>query len=351
MKLKNILKSIKEDVQAPRNVSEMLAKYPKLKVALIDGLKVTNPEIITSINLLISTPSKFEILTANKQTFEMEYNKIGYTAIIDGVKYNLDGNADEKQRGQKALNNLLGKGELKKKDDGSGDSTETPTEEPTDTSTPPAETSDTTEEPAINEDMLYEIRRIQNRAGIKCLFPNSLKNANDILSRVGLNESQSGKIHIGTDTRNDTEYYFETKTGTFHVDIIDGAGNRWAKVKNVNTIDDILAKVKSFKWTDEGKKLFPEALNESFKQASITSIKIPSLRRKFNEAGYPVNKIETYNHHTAGPVLSVEFKNSIQDINDFLEAYQDMQQGNIYLPDIEGEYNTGGNKWIFNFSK
>lgn len=169
MKLKNILKSIKEDVQAPRNTAEMLAKYPKLKSALVNGLKVINPEIITSINLLVSTPSKFEILTANNQTFEMEYNKIGFTAIIYGRKYDLNGSADEKQKGQKALNNLLSKGELEKKDDGSGDSNtdDTSTDTSADTSTDSAPTPDTTEEPTVNEDMLYEIRRIQNRAGIK----------------------------------------------------------------------------------------------------------------------------------------------------------------------------------------
>jgi len=61
----------------------------------------------------------------------------------------------------------------------------------------------------------------------------------------------SDKIHIGTDTKTDSDIYFEPATGTFSINVIDAAGNRTNKLQ-VNTIDDVLAKFPNWKWTREG---------------------------------------------------------------------------------------------------
>ncbi len=61
----------------------------------------------------------------------------------------------------------------------------------------------------------------------------------------------NGKIHIGTDTKTDSDIYFEPKTGAFYINIIDPAGNRTNKLQ-VNTIEDVLSKFPNFKWTKEG---------------------------------------------------------------------------------------------------
>ena len=68
-------------------------------------------------------------------------------------------------------------------------------------------------------------------------------------------------IHIGTDTKTDSDIYFEPSTGTFSINVIDAAGNRTNKLQ-VNTIDDVLAKFPNWKWTEQGKAEFSDALNE-----------------------------------------------------------------------------------------
>ena len=72
-----------------------------------------------------------------------------------------------------------------------------------------------------------------------------------------------GKIHIGTDTKTDSDIYFEPSTGAFYINIIDPAGNRTNKLQ-VNTIDDVLAKFPNWKWTEQGKAEFSDALNENY---------------------------------------------------------------------------------------
>jgi hypothetical protein len=72
----------------------------------------------------------------------------------------------------------------------------------------------------------------------------------------------AGKIHIGTDTKTDSSIYFEPSTGTFSINVIDGAGNRTNELQ-VNTIHDVLKKFPNWKWTKEGQAHFPEALDES----------------------------------------------------------------------------------------
>lgn len=61
----------------------------------------------------------------------------------------------------------------------------------------------------------------------------------------------NGRMHIGTDTKTDSDIYFEPKTGAFYINIIDPAGNRTNKLQ-VNTIEDVLSKFPNFKWTKEG---------------------------------------------------------------------------------------------------
>jgi hypothetical protein len=73
-------------------------------------------------------------------------------------------------------------------------------------------------------------------------------------------------IHIGTDTKTDSDIYFEPSTGTFSINVIDAAGNRTNKLQ-VNTIDDILAKFPNWKWTKEGEAQFPEMLENNLEEA------------------------------------------------------------------------------------
>ena len=72
----------------------------------------------------------------------------------------------------------------------------------------------------------------------------------------------TGMIHIGTDTKTDSDILFEPKTGTFYINVIDAAGNRTNKLQ-VNTIDDVLAKFPNWKWAEAGKAEFPDALDEA----------------------------------------------------------------------------------------
>ena len=46
----------------------------------------------------------------------------------------------------------------------------------------------------------------------------------------------TGMIHIGTDTKTDSDILFEPKTGAFYINVIDASGNRTNKLQ-VNTID------------------------------------------------------------------------------------------------------------------
>ena len=72
----------------------------------------------------------------------------------------------------------------------------------------------------------------------------------------------TGMIHIGTDTKTDSDILFEPKTGTFYINVIDAAGNRTNKLQ-VNTIDDVLAKFPNWKWAEAGKAEFADSLDEA----------------------------------------------------------------------------------------
>lgn len=85
-------------------------------------------------------------------------------------------------------------------------------------------------------------------------------------SKKKINEAYKvgDKIHIGTDTKTDSDIFFDPKTGTFSINVIDASGNRTNKLQ-VNTIDDVLAKFKSnWKWTEAGKDEFADALDEVY---------------------------------------------------------------------------------------
>jgi len=76
-------------------------------------------------------------------------------------------------------------------------------------------------------------------------------------NQLNINNEAIDKIHIGTDTKTDSDIYFEPSTGTFSINVIDAAGNRWNKLQ-VNTIDDVIAKFPSWSWTEKGIEMFPE---------------------------------------------------------------------------------------------
>jgi len=84
----------------------------------------------------------------------------------------------------------------------------------------------------------------------------------EIERRAAMMKETSDKIHIGTDTKTDSNIYFEPATGAFSINVIDAAGNRWNKLQ-VNTIDDVVAKFSNWKWTEAGKAEFADELNET----------------------------------------------------------------------------------------
>jgi hypothetical protein len=71
--------------------------------------------------------------------------------------------------------------------------------------------------------------------------------------------ADGGKINIGTIKKTDTDVLFDKQSGTFYVNLIDGAGNRVNKV-NVNTIDDVFEKYPTFKLNTIGQKEFPDSM-------------------------------------------------------------------------------------------
>ena len=72
----------------------------------------------------------------------------------------------------------------------------------------------------------------------------------------------TGMIHIGTNTKTDSDVLFEPETGIFYINVVDAAGNRTNKLQ-VNTIDDVLAKYPNWKWTEQGKAEFADSLDEA----------------------------------------------------------------------------------------
>jgi len=106
-------------------------------------------------------------------------------------------------------------------------------------------------------------------------------------------EKTTDKIHIGTNTKTDSDIYFEPSTGTFSINIIDPAGNRTNKLQ-VNTIDDVLAKFPNWKWTEQGKAEFSDALNEGyarFRNETKTRTKPEQFHQAVKEVKKKVNEI------------------------------------------------------------
>ena len=100
-------------------------------------------------------------------------------------------------------------------------------------------------------------------------------------------------MHIGTDTKTDSDIYFEPSTGTFSINVIDAAGNRNNKLQ-VNTIDDVLAKFPNWKWTEQGKAEFNDALNEGyaqFRNNTKTRTKPEQFHQAVKEVKKKVNEI------------------------------------------------------------
>jgi hypothetical protein len=82
----------------------------------------------------------------------------------------------------------------------------------------------------------------------------------------------------------------------------------------------------------------------------IKSFKISLLKKEFEQMGFPISKIEAYEHWTAGPVLAVEFKNSI-DIDEFYNAYEELQFKITNLPDISDSTQINKNEYLFHVEK
>jgi len=121
--------------------------------------------------------------------------------------------------------------------------------------------------------------------------------ADDYIKPQGGRQStqlEEGKMHIGTDTKTDSDVYFDTETGTFHINVIDAAGNRWNKLQ-VNTIDDVLAKFKpNWKWTKAGEAKFSDALDEAtgFKSGKeFINIKLQKYPKALSKVNNLINMI------------------------------------------------------------
>ena len=110
----------------------------------------------------------------------------------------------------------------------------------------------------------------------------------EIERRASMMKEASDKIHIGTDTKTDSNIYFEPATGAFSINVIDAAGNRWNKLQ-VNTIDDVVAKFPNWKWTEAGKTEFSDALNESYSKFK-TETKTRGKADQFHQAVREVRK-------------------------------------------------------------
>lgn len=82
----------------------------------------------------------------------------------------------------------------------------------------------------------------------------------EIRRRAAMIKESPGKVHIATNTADDSDIYFEPSTGAFHYNVIDGNKNRWNKLE-VNTVDDVVAKFPSLKWTDKGRAIFKDELH------------------------------------------------------------------------------------------
>jgi len=94
--------------------------------------------------------------------------------------------------------------------------------------------------------------------------------------------ADGGKINIGTIKKTDTDVLFDKQSGTFYVNLIDGAGNRVNKV-NVNTIDDVFEKYPTFKLNTIGQKEFPDSMAMGGKvkfQDKVKAIKASLLKTK-----------------------------------------------------------------------
>jgi hypothetical protein len=110
----------------------------------------------------------------------------------------------------------------------------------------------------------------------------------EIERRARMIRESSDKIHIGTDTKTDSDIYFHPSTGTFSINVIDAAGNRTNKLQ-VNTIDDVLAKFPNWKWTSKGKAEFSDTLNEGYAQFK-NETKTRSKPDQFHQAIREVKK-------------------------------------------------------------
>ena len=112
------------------------------------------------------------------------------------------------------------------------------------------------------------------------------------------------KIHIGTDTKTDSNILFDPKTGIFYINVIDAAGNRTNKLQ-VNTIDDVLAKFPNWKWTEAGETEFADSLDEVIKEAEYRGRKV-TLNKPFYTPGGP-RKRAVYVKNDKGNVVKVGF--------------------------------------------
>lgn len=111
---------------------------------------------------------------------------------------------------------------------------------------------------------------------------NGKLDAEDFKMLRGEKMADGGKINIGTIKKTDTDVLFDKQSGTFYVNLIDGAGNRVNKV-NVNTIDDVFEKYPTFKLNTIGQKEFPDSMAMGGKvkfEDKVKAIKESLLKRK-----------------------------------------------------------------------
>jgi len=96
-------------------------------------------------------------------------------------------------------------------------------------------------------------------------------------------------------------------------------------------------------------------IKEEMDSKPIESFSEAKLKNILTKIGFPATKAEGYYDINAGPTLSVVFKNTLDDENEFMDAYADFQfDGGALgsqLPNIESAYHVGGKKWKFQMEK
>ncbi len=86
--------------------------------------------------------------------------------------------------------------------------------------------------------------------------------------------AKGGLINIGTNTKTDSDVYYDRNTKSFYLYVIDGAGSRINKIE-ANSIDDVLKKYPNWKWSEVGRKEFESEKGKMAKGGEVAKVGEP----------------------------------------------------------------------------